>query len=412
MRAIATGSNESNVKCVLEQPQMSMSESSVSTLATRETSAGQTTTSTTTTTSQAPEMKHLDNLDLRRQPKITSIELTSTSATSSAFPQSLALWISRKGGWILAANSSHLYVLYAPDLPQLSARAFRVRRRPLAAEILENGSLLCVLSNEHQVDVYSLGDVEQTTVTRIKTIFLENAATTMAMTPDGLILATGSGNAIEIASLAPGARESSKRQIFCEPMDFLSFSDDGRTLLATSSASRQRGSTVFSVTSAFGGPMTEDGMPIVLDVDQAWTTQILFPEKAPKAQQAVLLLDQPTGAVDRLFAFDSVNHSYGVYELANGTFSATRRILVEGPDNASEVSFNLCSVRTDTNMGTVRVRYNLRAIVRSSGARTHEKQNDVICRQYLLSLADADYSPRLPLPLRPKSAASRTSRLR
>ncbi|KAJ9636417.1 hypothetical protein H2199_008092 [Coniosporium tulheliwenetii] len=160
----------------------------------------------------------------------------------------------------------------------------------------------------------------------------------MAMTPDGLILATGSGNAIEIASLAPGARESSKRQIFCEPMDFLSFSDDGRTLLATSSASRQRGSTVFSVTSAFGGPMTEDGMPIVLDVDQAWTTQILFPEKAPKAQQAVLLLDQPTGAVDRLFAFDSVNHSYGVYELANGTFSATRRILVEGPDNASEAS--------------------------------------------------------------------------
>ncbi len=183
----------------------------------------------------------------------------------------------------------------------------------------------------------------------MRTIFLENSATTIAVTPDGLIVAIGSDTGVEIASLAPDARESSKRQIFCQLMDLLAFSDDGRTLLATSSATRQRGSTIFSVNSYFGGPMTEDGMPIILDVDKAWTTQILFPEKALKAQQAVLLPDRPTGTVDRLFAFDSLEYRYGTYQLGEGKFSEMRNPLRDRHEDDPEVSSTPCTTQERPN---------------------------------------------------------------
>jgi hypothetical protein len=171
------------------------------------------------------------------------------------------------------------------------------------------------------VDLYKLNSQDEGKIEKQSTLMLENDANTLALSPDGLILVTGHGYGIEIFSLSPTAPEGCRRTAACPPMDCLQFSDDGRTLLCTTYAHRTTGSTLFSVNGPYDGPFTEEGIPIQQDVDKAWTTQILFPEKVPRVYQATLRPDPGTGQVNELFGFDSNDRTWGIYDIAAQEFT-------------------------------------------------------------------------------------------
>lgn len=221
-------------------------------------------------------------------------------------------------------STKNIWLVQADKLPRTFIRTLELRRKPIAVDILDDGTRLAVLSNPHKVDLYRLQDGENTTLERMKSVILTVDANTIALSPDGMVLATGYQFGIELISLAEKASEHDRRSVNCDPMDHLAFSDDGRTLLATTSAKLPRSTTLFTVHGAFDGPFTEDGELIPQECHVAWTRQILFPEKAVTAKQALLLPDTITGQVNELFAFDAEEDSWGIYDLAGVQFVETK----------------------------------------------------------------------------------------
>src|SRR5215469_3802338 len=120
----------------------------------------------------------------------TIIELISTTATTSAFPEPFGLSISPSGCWILAYSSSALYILAADSLPEYrnSCRAFKLRRKPLAAAITDGGKL-AVLTTPHKIDICQCGTGDRTPLTgashTLETVYLDNEARTIAFTGQG-----------------------------------------------------------------------------------------------------------------------------------------------------------------------------------------------------------------------------------
>ncbi|KAH7034220.1 hypothetical protein B0J12DRAFT_534387, partial [Macrophomina phaseolina] len=307
--------------------------SSASYTATTARSVASTALSTLATSSHASNMSHADSKDaasLRaRQPQhprpsITLLNLVSDTATSSALPQPFGFSISPKGRIIAVFSTKNIWLVQADKLPRTFMRTLEIRRKPIAVEVLDDGSLLAVLSTPHKVDLYRLQDGDNHGLEKTKSVILTVDANTIALSPDGMVLATGYQYGIELVSLAEKASEHDRRSVNCDPMDHLAFSDDGRTLLATTSARLPRATTVFSVHGAFDGPFTEDGELIPQECHVAWTRQILFPEKAVTAKQAVLLPDTLTGQVNELFAFDAEEDSWGIYDLAGVQFLETK----------------------------------------------------------------------------------------
>jgi hypothetical protein len=244
-------------------------------------------------------------------------------------PESFGFSVSRKGTLIAIYGATNIWLINASHLPRLFTRILEVRRKPVALDIMDNGSLLAVLSTPSKVDVYRLPSDEAEAIKKERTILLEYDSKSIALTSDGLVLATGNEFGIEIMSLALNANEANKRYVSSPRMDNLQFSEDGRTLLATTSARRSGISTIFTVHGAFDGPFTEEGIPIQQEVDKAWTTQILFPEKIRIARQASLLPDSSTGQVNELFAFDASEDSWGIFDLAGLTFTEKKAFLLE-----------------------------------------------------------------------------------
>lgn len=315
-------------------PQLSTAaRSSTSYTATTARSVASTTLSTLATSSHASNMNHADSKDTatlrarqgqHARPNITLLNLVSDTATSSALPQPFGFSISRKGLMVAVFSTKNIWLVQADKLPRTFMRTLEVRRKPVAVDVLDDGSLLAVLSTPHKVDIYRLQDGGVSGLEKIKSVILTVDASTIALAPDGMLLATGYQYGIELVSLAEKASEHDRRSVNCDAMDHLAFSDDGRTLLATTSARFPRATTVFSVHGAFDGPFTEDGELIPQECHVAWTRQILFPEKAITAKQALLLPDTMTGQVNELFAFDAEEDSWGIYDLAGGQFVETK----------------------------------------------------------------------------------------
>ncbi|KAF2090004.1 hypothetical protein K490DRAFT_35058, partial [Saccharata proteae CBS 121410] len=236
-----------------------------------------------------------------RQPKMTMLHLVSDMATSSALPQPFGFSASRKGRMLAVFSARNIWLVRAEKLPQASTRTLEVRRRPIAVEILDDGSLLVVLATPHKVDVYALGAKDAGVIEKKRSIVLTGDASSLALSPDGLLVATGYEYGIELMSLAEHATDANRRTITCEPMGHLSFSDDGRTLLATSSARYTRPSTIFTVNGAFDGPFTGDG------------------ELVPQAVD-----DPATGQINELFAFNAEKDAWGIYDVAENHFKETK----------------------------------------------------------------------------------------
>ncbi|KAF2202051.1 hypothetical protein GQ43DRAFT_480213 [Delitschia confertaspora ATCC 74209] len=281
-----------------------------------------------TSTSTMPSGEETANTSsLHPQPTITVLDLVSNSASASALPDGFDFSVSRKGTFIAVSSSRNIWLINAAMLPRLFTRTLEIRRKPIALDIMDDGSLLAVLSKPTQVDLYKLTGQSQGGIERHRTFMLENEAHTLAICPNGLVLATGHQYGIEIFSLGRTASESLRRTVACTPMDNLEFSDNGRTLLCTGSTKRTEGSTLFSINDSFDVPFTEDGIPIQQDVDKAWTTQILFPDKASIASQATLL--PTTGQVNELFAYNSDEHIWGIYDLVDQAFTNQKAFLPE-----------------------------------------------------------------------------------
>ncbi|KAF2418663.1 hypothetical protein EJ08DRAFT_52224 [Tothia fuscella] len=257
----------------------------------------------------------------------TVVELLSTSATSSAFPESFGLSVSIKGRWIVAYSSSALYILSVRHLPafQNSCRAFRVRRKPLAVAITDMGKF-AVLTTSHKIDVYQCGEEQGNLLSgqcrKQETIFLNNEARTVAFSYCGEVVAAGSDVGIEIRNLSPGSVETDKRQINCAAVEFLSFSENGKSLLATTAARRTRVSTFISVNSAYEDALLEDN-PITQPIGKVWITQLLFPERI-NARQAVFLPDAAGGSVNEVLAFDSHADRYSIWDITMKRFAGQK----------------------------------------------------------------------------------------
>lgn len=321
---IRTASTHSIATSTDEQVNTMLSTSSAgntSSLSSSELSANSTARTSTLSAGDEPDHEIANRASSQLRPTITVLDLVSTSASASALPEGFGFFVSRKGTFIAVSSSSNIWLINAATLPRLFTRSLEVRRKPLALDILDDGSLLAVLSKPTQVDLYKLNSQDEGKIEKPSTLMLEHDANTLAISPDGLILVTGHGYGIELFSLSPTAPEGCRRTAACPPMDCLQFSDDARTLLCTSYAHNNTGSTLFSVNGPYDGPFTEDGIPIQQDVDKAWTTQILFPEKVPRAHQATLRPDPGTGQVNELFAFDSNDRTWGIYDIAAQEFT-------------------------------------------------------------------------------------------
>ncbi|KAF1990310.1 hypothetical protein K402DRAFT_370192, partial [Aulographum hederae CBS 113979] len=246
-----------------------------------------------------------------RQPETTIIELTSASATSSAFPESFGLTISREGTWTAAYSSTALYILRSRDLPEVKARAFRLRRKPLAVAIADGNATFALLTDVHKAEVYKCeGDADRywDQNYKFKSVFLDNDTTTIALSPDGSVLAAGSRSGIEVVSLAADAAENDRRVIVCQAMTELCFSDDGLTLLATSATRRNRASTIISVGGTLDGPIMEEEGPELerQPPHKAWIRQ-----------------------VNELFAFSKDSESWGLYDITAKNFFQKKRAIPE-----------------------------------------------------------------------------------
>lgn len=249
---------------------------------------------------------------------------------------------SPRGHRILAYNSSRIYVIDVRH-PNLEVkREFKILRRPASACIKDDGSLLAVLSSEMQVDLYNL---EQSPPRRIKSIVLDNAPRTIALSPCGSVLAAAYEGGIEVSSLNPGALATDRRAVKCDAVDALAFSFDGTQILGTTTQTPSP-STVILTAPYYdpGSHLSEDNLTPL------WTTSILFPNTSRDCSHAVLLQDGSQEEASWSFAYDRSFETFRavrIGDLRNGTTYFTGPI----PSEASQAKLLPCTLPAATYHG-------------------------------------------------------------
>ena len=253
------------------------------------------------------------------QPRRTIVNLISTTTTSSAaFPggEAFDFTFSTNGHWILALSSSRIYVVDAAS-PKISVqRELKVLRRPVSAAILDDGSTLAVLSNDREVNVYSLTDLK---VKHLRSLALDNPPHAIALAPKGEVLTAAFDGGIEVHSLTSSALENENRVIKCDRVDALRFSSDGAMLLGTTKNSKNPNTVILSAPY-----YTEDHMelPASEQISHLWTSQILFPHNSRDCGNATLLPHRLDGDANWTFTYDKVFESFRAVrtdDLRNGT---------------------------------------------------------------------------------------------
>lgn len=260
-------------------------------------------------------------------PAVAVLQLTSDTASSSALPDTFGFSVSRGGSFVIVYSASNVWVIRTSQLPRLWARTLHVSRKPVAIDITEDGALLAVLSRPAQVDLYDVEGDGSRQITKRRTVLLVHEASTMAISPDGLILITGNKFGIEVVAIGPGAPESCRRTLSAPVGDTLEFSEDGRTLLVTSYARKLGSSAMFMLPGLYDGPLGEDGEPMPTSPEVAWTTLVLFPESTRIARQATLLRDAETSHIDELFAFNAEEDTWGIYDMPTQRFTRRKMFL-------------------------------------------------------------------------------------
>lgn len=272
------------------------------------------------------------------RPNRTVIKLISTTNSSAAaFPggEAFDFNFSPNGHWVLALCSSRIYVLDTVSAKVSVQRELKVPRRPVSAAILDDGSVLAVLSNVHQVNVYDLSDLK---LKHLRAISLDSPSTAIALSPKGEVLAAAYQGGIEVHSLAGGGLSTDRRAVKCDSVDSLVFSGDGTMLFGTTQNSRSPNTVVLSA--PFYSEANHELPPTDL-LGQMWTSQILFPNSSRDCSHATLLPHHTDGDASWTFTYDRVFESFRAVrtdDLRNGTtyFTGPKAPRRAGPRSARQ----------------------------------------------------------------------------
>ncbi|KAL1858657.1 hypothetical protein Plec18170_002863 [Paecilomyces lecythidis] len=236
------------------------------------------------------------------RPQKTLIKLISASASSStAFPfgEAFRFRFSSNGQNLLGLSSSRIFVIDLSSRSTSVKHELKTLRRPLDATILDDGSLLAVVSSKHQVNIYRLTDDE---AKHVQVLTLDESPRALALSPTGSIIAIAYDSGIEFCSIGENVLATERRAVRCVAVDNLSFSSDG-TLLLGSSADVTNPSTV--AVSALFNPESEIGLATRDAQSHMWTRQILFPDIIPDYTHMCLLPHHPDGNGNWVIGYDN-----------------------------------------------------------------------------------------------------------
>lgn len=247
------------------------------------------------------------------------INLVSTNTSSAAAcpgGESLEFTFSPNGHWTLALSSSRIYVIDTLS-PNVSVqRELKVQRRPLSTSILDDGSLLAVLSSDHRVNIYNLANRQ---LIHCRALSMDNPPNSIALSPKGEVLAAAYNGGIEVHSLATSAMSTGRRAVKCDSVDSLAFSHDGTLLLGTTQNSKSPNTVVMSAP-YYSEPDQETPSADILS--HMWTGQILFPNNTRDCSHAALLSHHAEGDSSWTYTYDRVFESFRAVrtdDLRNGT---------------------------------------------------------------------------------------------
>ena len=306
-----------------------------------------------------PKLKGLFAREVKRnlfeaylQPRRTLVSLISTTTSSSAaFPggEAFDFTFSPNGHWVLALSSSRVYVIDTVSSKISVQRELKVLRRPISAAILDDGSILAVLSSDHRVNIYSLCNFK---VTHLRAVSLDEPPHAIALAPKGEVLAAAFDGGIELHSLAPSALATEHRAVKCDRVDVLRFSSDGTVLVGTTKQSINPNTVILSAPY-----YTEDHqhLPASEQISQLWTSQILFPNSSRDCSNAALLPNRSDGDTNWTFTYDKVFESFRAVrtdDLRNGTtyFTGPRPSKRDGSRNPRK-KLAPCTLPTPSGQG-------------------------------------------------------------
>ena len=306
-----------------------------------------------------PQLKRQFTREVKRnlfeaylRPRQTIVSLTSSTTSSSAsFPggEAFDFAFSPNGKWTLALSSSRIYVLDTVSRKVSVKRELKVLRRPVSAAILNDGSILAVLSIDRKVNVY---DLSNSRVRHLRAVFLDNPPHTIALSPKGEVLAAAYDGGIELHSLAPNAPATDRRAVKCDHVDSLEFSNDGTMLLGTT---HQCLSPCTVILSAPFYDETNQELPASDVLSHMWTSQILFPNSSRDCSHGTLLPDHAEGDASWTCTYDRVFESFRAVrtdDLRNGTtyFIGPKRRRRSNSRN-SKTKLTPCTLPATTNHG-------------------------------------------------------------
>lgn len=252
------------------------------------------------------------------RPRETLIKLISNSMSSStAFPQGEAFRFSFSvsGQMILCISSSRIVVLDVSTESAVVRHELKTSRRPLDATILDDGSLVAVVSSSHQINIYTLSNEESKL---IQCLVLNDTPRALALAPTGGVLAIAYDDRIEMQTLGEGVLTTDRRAVRCNGVDSIAFSSDGFMLLGSSTTSERR--TVVSVTVPFFTGTEDDTSPSDAQV-RMWTTQILFPDTIEGYTRACLF--PLLGEDDWILGYDEQIGAFKAIRANNASSGAT-----------------------------------------------------------------------------------------
>lgn len=257
--------------------------------------------------------------DVYLRPRRTEINLISTNTSSAAaFPggEAFEFAFSPNGHWTLALSSSRIYVIDTFSTCVSVRRELKVLRRPVSATILDDGSILAVLSSDHLVNIYSLADQR---LKHCRALSLDNPPNTIALSPKGEVLAAAYNGGIEVHSIAASAVSTGRRDVKCDSVDSLTFSCDGTVLFGTTQNSKTPNTVMLSA--PYYSESNEE-LPSTDILSHMWTSQILFPNNTRDCSHAALLPHHSEGDSCWAFTYDRIFESFRAVrtdDLRNGT---------------------------------------------------------------------------------------------
>lgn len=223
--------------------------------------------------------------DSMLRPKITEIQLIcQASSSAAAFPggEAFRFEFSPRGTHLLALSSSRIFVLDLSVEEVCVKRELKISRRPVAAAIVDDGSVIAVLGSNQTVTLYDLTNKK---AKFMKSIPLENAPRTIALSPGAEVLGAAYNGGVEVYSLHPDALPTDRRAVNCDPVDTLAFSADGAILVGTT-LNCKTPTTVMVSAQHFSTDLPMEGLA------QLWTTQVLFPRSSRDSSHASLLPEE------------------------------------------------------------------------------------------------------------------------